>query len=245
MLKNYKLIISYDGTDFFGWQIQKDTRTVQGIIEKELKYIFKTNDIKLIGSGRTDSGVHANAQVANFSIDTKMNDLQIKNALNRRLPKDIFINNCDIVNQKFNSRFSAMSREYNYYITKKYSPINRMYFWYCKWPLDKNKLNECADLLIGENNYSLFSKASSETKNKICLITHSEWSFNGECYTYKIIGNRFLQHMVRLLVGTMIEVSRDRLTIQDFKNILNCKEDKLTAVRAPSTGLFLNKISYE
>ena len=92
MLKNYKLIITYDGTSFFGWQIQKDTRTVQGVIEKELKYIFKVDDINLIGSGRTDSGVHANGQVANFFIETTMNELQIQNALNRRLPEDILIN---------------------------------------------------------------------------------------------------------------------------------------------------------
>ena len=245
MLKNYKLTIAYDGTAFFGWQIQKDTRTVQGIIDQELKYIFKINDINLIGSGRTDSGVHANAQVANFSVETSMNEVQIKNALNSRLPKDIFINSCKIVSQTFNSRFSAIKREYLYYIKPDYSPINRMYFWHCKWMLDEEKINNCSSLLLGKNNYTLFSKASSETKNKICIITHSEWAFNGEYYIYKIIGNRFLQHMVRLLVGTMIEVSRNRLTLENFENILNCKEDKFIAVRAPSTGLFLNKIYYE
>jgi len=245
MLKNYKLIITYDGTSFFGWQIQKDTRTVQGVIEKELKYIFKVDDINLIGSGRTDSGVHANGQVANFFIETTMDELQIQNALNRRLPEDIFINSCNTINPKFNSRFSAVKREYIYYITRDYSPINRMYSWRCKWILDEKKLNQCADLLIGENNYSLFSKASSETKNKICVITHSEWIVNDKYYIYKIIGNRFLQHMVRLLVGTMIEVARNRFTLEDFRNILKCEESKLTAVRAPSVGLFLNKIYYE
>ena len=196
-------------------------------------------------SGRTDSGVHANCQIANFSTDTKMSNLQIKNALNRNLPQDIYIKDCEIVHKNFNSRFSAIKREYIYYVKNDYSPINRMYFWHCKWPLDYKKLNECADLLLGENNYSLFSKASSETKNKVCIITHSKWSFDGECYKYKIIGNRFLQHMVRLLVGTMVEVSRNRLSVVDFKNILICKEDKFTAVRSPAEGLFLNRIYYD
>ena len=189
--------------------------------------------------------MHANAQVANFVIKTTMSELQIQNALNSRLPEDIFINSCNAINQTFNSRFSAVKREYIYYITNNYSPIKRMYSWQCKWTLDEKKLNKCADLLIGENNYSLFSKASSETKNKICVITHSEWTVQGEYYIYKIIGNRFLQHMVRLLVGTMIEVARNRLTLENFKNILKCKESKVTAVRAPSVGLFLNKIYYE
>ena len=244
MFKNYKLKIAYDGTAFFGWQIQKNARTIQGVIEDSLKNIFKINSINLIGSGRTDSGVHANGQIANFSMNTNMTDLQIKNALNRKLPQDVYIKDCEVVNEDFNSRFSAIKREYIYYIKNDYSPINRMYFWHCKWPLDYEKLHECADLLIGENNYSLFSKASSETKNKVCIITHSEWNFNGEYYEYKIIGNRFLQHMVRLLVGTMVEVSRNRLSTTDFKKILICKEDKLTAVRAPADGLFLNKIYY-
>ena len=114
MFKNYKLTIAYDGTSFFGWQIQKDTRTIQGIIERELKYIFKLDDINLIGSGRTDSGVHANSQVANFVAETTMSELQIQNALNSRLPKDIFINSCHIINQTFNSRFSTVKREYIY-----------------------------------------------------------------------------------------------------------------------------------
>ena len=245
MYKNYKLVISYDGSSFFGWQIQNNVRTIQGELEEQLKSIFKIDDINLIGSGRTDSGVHANAQVANFKVETNMSEIQIKNAINRKLSNDIFIQNCKIVNDDFNSRFSAIHREYVYHIIDKYSPINRMYFWYCKWPINKNKLDDCADLLIGKNNYSLFSKAASETKNKICEISYSKWNFNNNQYTYKIIGNRFLQHMVRLLVGTMIEVARDRLTVEDFKSILNCDESKFTAVRAPATGLFLNKIYYE
>ena len=245
MSKNYQLIISYDGSSFFGWQIQNDVRTIQGEIEKELKSIFKVNNINLIGSGRTDSGVHANGQVANFKMKTNMREEQIKHAINRKLSNDIFIKNCKVVSDDFNSRFSAIKREYIYHIIEDYSPINRMYFWHCKWPINKNKLNECAELLIGRNDYSLFSKASSETKNKICEISYSKWNFNDDKYSYKIVGNRFLQHMVRLLVGTMIEVSRNRLTVQDFKNILDCNENKLTAVRAPATGLFLNEIYYE
>tara|TARA_Y100000746_G_C15398795_1_gene405461 strand:+ start:285 stop:1019 length:735 start_codon:yes stop_codon:yes gene_type:complete len=244
-MKNYKLEICYDGTAFFGWQIQKETRTVQGVIEEQLRSIFKSGHINLIGSGRTDAGVHANCQVANFFVETNMDESQIMKAINRKLPKDILIKKCSLVNDKFNSRFSATRREYIYNITDEYSPINRMYFLHHKWPVDKEKLSVCADLLIGENDYTQFSKASSETKNKICVIYHSEWIFLNKTYTYKIIGNRFLQHMVRMLVGTMLEVARDRISIKDFKDILKCNKTKLTAVRSQASGLFLNNVYYE
>ena len=153
----------YDGTNFFGWQSQKDQRTIQGDIESALMDILKVNNVNLIGSGRTDSGVHAIGQVATFTCDTKMSPPQIKKALNRKLLSDVFIKDCTIVNQNFNARFSAKKREYIYYITDDYSPINRQYSWYCKWDFDKQKLNECAYILIGENEFSSFSKASSDT----------------------------------------------------------------------------------
>ena len=242
---NYKLKISYDGTDFFGWQSQKDQRTVQGDIESALMDIFNVDNINLIGSGRTDSGVHAIGQVATFAYDTKMSPIQIKKALNRKLLSDVFIKDCIIVNDSFNARFSAKKREYIYYITDNYSPINRQYSWHCKWDFDKEKLNDCANILIGENEFSFFSKASSETKNKICCIYESNWNFESNLSAYTIVGNRFLQHMVRLLVGTMIEVGRNRLSVKDFSDILKCKDTNFHSVRAPALGLFLNKIYYD
>ena len=242
---NYKFEIVYDGTDFFGWQSQKDQRTVQGDIEFALKDILKIDSVNVIGSGRTDSGVHAKAQIANVFLETRMSPLQLMKALNRKLSNDVFIKDCVLVDEKFNARFSAKKREYLYYITDTYSPINRQYSWNCKWEFDENKLQECAAMLIGENDFSLFSKASSETKNKICCIYESSWNFESEIGVYHISGNRFLQHMVRLLVGTMIEVGRSRLSLRDFQNILKCEDTNTCAVRAPALGLFLNKIHYE
>tara|TARA_Y100001970_G_C14259909_1_gene879501 strand:- start:37141 stop:37875 length:735 start_codon:yes stop_codon:yes gene_type:complete len=242
---NYKLEIIYDGTDFFGWQSQKNQRTVQGDIESALKNILKIDSVNVIGSGRTDSGVHANAQIANVFLETRMSSVQIMKALNRKLSNDVFIKDCMLVDEKFNARFSAKKREYLYYITDTYSPINRQYSWNCKWKFDKNKLRECAAMLIGENDFTLFSKASSETKNKICCIYESSWNFESDISIYRISGNRFLQHMVRLLVGTMIEVGRNRLSLIDFQNILKCKDTNTYAVRAPSLGLFLNRIHYD
>ena len=225
--------------------MQKNARTVQGIIEEKLRKILKINKVNLIGSGRTDAGVHANEQIANVSLETNMTFIQIKNALNSILPKDVYINDCRETDDQFNARFSAKKREYIYYIIDDYSPTKRMYYWQCKWSLNEQKLNKCASMIIGEKKFSLLSKASSETKNKICNIYESSWIFNKGYAEYRIVGNRFLQHMVRLLVGTMIEVSRNRIPVKDFNKMLQCKDTNYTSVRAPALGLFLNKIYYE
>lgn len=244
-MKNYKLEIAYDGTNYSGWQTQKNGITIQGCIEKSIKYFLKIDTVNLIGSGRTDSGVHANNQSANVILSTKMNCEQIRKAINANLSKDIFIRKCVEVDIKFNSRFDAIRREYIYHISNDFSPMNRFYSWQNNRNLNSGRLKECADLIIGENNFSLFSKASSETKNKICVIYESFWNFDDEFISYRIVGNRFLQHMVRLIVGTMVEVSLDRISIDDFKNMLSCKKIKATSERAPARGLFLNKIYYE
>ena len=244
-MKNYKLEITYDGTSYSGWQIQKDDRTIQGCIEKAIKKFLKIESVNLVGSGRTDSGVHANNQTANIALSTNMNCDQIRKAINANIPNDIFISKCKEIDLDFNSRFDALKREYIYYITNDFSPMKRFYFWQNNRIFDKDELVKCANLMIGKNNFSLFSKASSETKNKICIIYESSWTFNEDSFSYRIVGNRFLQHMVRLIVGTMLEVSLGRITFDDFRSMLNCKEIKAKAVRAPAKGLFLNKVYYE
>jgi len=209
-----------------------------------LKEIIKIDNVNLIGSGRTDAGVHANEQCANVVLDTKMTCEQIKKAINSKLSNDILIKSCIEVNLEFNSRFSAKRREYIYYITNDFSPMNRYFFWQNNRHLNKEKLEKCAAMIIGEYDFTLFSKASSETKNKICKIYQSSWEFGDKSISYKIIGNRFLQHMVRLLVGTMVEVSIGRFSLDEFSSLLRCEKIKVSAVRAPAQGLFLNKIYY-
>ena len=244
-MKNYKLEISYDGTCFSGWQVQKNDKTVQGCIEGALKEILKINSVNLISAGRTDAGVHANGQSANVILDTQMTCDQIRKAINAKLSRNIFIKNCIEVDVDFNSRFSAKRREYIYYITNDFSPMKRHFFWQNNRKLNRSTLKRCAKIVLGENDFSLFSKASSETKNKVCTIYESYWKFDDDFISYTIIGNRFLQHMVRLIVGTMIEVSIGRIKLKEFRDILNCKKIKVSAERAPAQGLFLNKIYYK
>ena len=239
------MTIEYDGTDLYGWQIQKKGRTVQGDIENALKKIFKNKNINLIGAGRTDSGVHAMEQIANVGIDTPMESEELKNAVNGNLTKDIYIKSCIEVNKDFHSRFSAIKREYRYKISTFYSPINRNNYWNIDYDIDYNDLNKCAKLVLGEHDFTQLSKKNMEVKNKICHVYDSIWERDNNKFHYMIKANRFLHHMVRYLVGVMVEVSKKgSLTVDDFKSMLN-GDDRKIIFKAPAKGLYLKKIYYE
>ena len=239
------MTIQYDGTNLHGWQVQKNGRTVQGELQDALQKIFKNQKINLIGSGRTDSGVHALGQIANIKLDTDMENESLLNAVNGNLnDNDITITNVDKVNSDFHSRFSALKREYIYKISTEYSPIERDYYWTIQEEIDIQKLHDCAELIVGEHDFTQLSKKNDEIDNKICNIYLSEWDIFENKIHYKIIANRFLHHMVRYLVGTMIEVSKNRsFTTNDFDLMLQGK-DREQIFRAPSKGLYLKKIYY-
>lgn len=242
---NFKLTIKYDGSSFSGWQIQPNQRTIQHEIETVIKEIFQKNNINLYGSGRTDSGVHAIGQTANFSIKkTNMNATQILKAINSKISKDIYILNCEVVDEDFNSRFSAKSREYIYKISQIYSPFLRKYYWYQNYNLDKEKLDQCSEILLGEHDFSNFCKSISLKNKNLCNITKSCWNFSDDNIYFEIKSNRFLHHMVRMLVGTMIEVSKNRLTVENFNKMICDINFRKRIVTAPSLGLYLYKVNY-
>ena len=165
MMKNFKLTIQYNGVFFHGWQMQSDQVTVQGEMESVLKSIFSDQKINLVGAGRTDSGVHALGQVANVKINTHYGSNEIKNILNSNLSKKIWIVDCVEVDLDFHSRFSALSRIYEYHITSSFSPFNNERATLIRYDLDCEKLIECSDLIIGKKNFSTFCKLNSEVKN--------------------------------------------------------------------------------
>ena len=244
-LKNYKIEISYDGTDLLGWQIQKKGRTVQGDIEAALRKIFNQH-ITLIGAGRTDSGVHALRQIANFKVKSSMNSDILKDALNGNLNKDIYIGKCKIVDDNFHSRFSAIKREYNYKIETSYWPIHRNYVWSLdSTNIDISTLHKCSKLILGEHDFTQLSKKNDEIDNKICNVFNSDWTIDNSSFSYRIRANRFLHHMVRYLVGVMVEVSKNHLlTLSDFKSMINAEERKMI-FKAPSKCLYFDTIYYE
>ena len=241
---NYKLTIEYDGTKLHGWQAQPNCRTVQGDIEFAFSKFSPKQKITLNGSGRTDSGVHAKGQIANIKLDTNMQPDEIRKALNAHLENDIWISSCKIVDDDFHARFSAKEREYSYHITNKFSPITQLFEWYLNMDLDDEILNQCAICVIGEHNFTSFCKANAEVNHKICKVYISEWEKTQNGFVYHIKANRFLQHMVRYLVGTMVEVARGRMTIEDFGQFVNGQHPTLSVFRAPAHGLFLERIVY-
>ncbi len=243
--RNLKLIIEYDGSEFLGWQVQKSGRTVQGEIESALKKIFNTNSITLIGSGRTDSGVHAKSQPANVKLDTQMELDKIQNAINGNIGRDVWISKCEFVDMDFHSRFNAKEREYRYFLTNLYSPINRKKEWYLPQDLDFDLLQKCSNKIIGTHDFTRFCKANAEVKNKICNVIEATWDFQNSSIKFTIKANRYLQHMVRFLVGTMVEVARGRYTINQFQSLMDNERNDLMVCRAPANGLFLWRVSYD
>ncbi|MBC8213488.1 MAG: tRNA pseudouridine(38-40) synthase TruA [Candidatus Marinimicrobia bacterium] len=243
-MKNYKLTIEYDGTNLHGWQVQPNGRTVQGDIESAFTEFSPEQKIVLIGSGRTDSGVHARGQIANIKLATKMLPDEIRKALNSKLENDIWISDCQIVDDDFHARFSAKEREYSYHITTQFSPITQRYEWWVKKDMDTDKLYKCAKIVIGDHDFTSFCKANAEVKHKRCIVFISEWEITKTGFIYHIKANRFLQHMVRFLVGTMVEVARGRMTIEDFEQFIHGLHSTLSVFRSPANGLFLERIIY-
>ena len=243
--KNFKLTIQYDGTDYCGWQIQKNAITVQATIKKALEEIVKTNNVNVIGSGRTDSGVHSVGQVCSVKLKTNMTNIQLLKALNSKLPNNIRVSLSEIVDDNFNARFSAVDREYIYKIKKESSPFDYKYYWNYPYDYDINILNNCAKIVIEQNNFYNFCKPSPDIKNYNCTINYSQWEIENDILIYQINANRFLHHMVRMLVGTMLEVSRGKILEVDFLNLFNQNLNKNMILTAPSKGLYLFKVKYE
>ena len=243
--KNVKITIQYDGTCYSGWQIQKDQDTIQGKLKECIESIVQESNVNIIGSGRTDSGVHALGQVANFKVDSDMSDLDFKNAINAKAPKDIRIIKVEIVDENFNSRFSALKREYVYKIKKIASPFDYKYCWNYRYSFKIDKLKECSQIILSNNNFYNFCRHSPDVDSYLCSIDASDWIFHDNDLIYTIKANRFLHHMVRMLVGTMLEVARDRVDIDDFKELFNAETKNNKVLTAPARGLFLSKVYYE
>ena len=243
--KKYQFTIQYDGSDFHGWQVQAKGRTVQGDIETALTTIYPKEKISLIGAGRTDTGVHALGQVAHVELPARLSPMQLCNALKGNLNRDIQIESAIEVEADFHARFSATAREYEYHLVCKQSPFSRKYAAELKWDIVPNLLFECAKAIIGEHDFTFFCKANAEVENKICIIHKAVWLENKGNYIFTIQANRFLHHMVRYLIGTMLEVARGRYKIKDFIDLLEGNQTKSAVVLAPAKGLFLKKVYYD
>ncbi|PIE98474.1 MAG: tRNA pseudouridine(38-40) synthase TruA [Treponema sp.] len=249
--RNILLTVSYDGTNFHGWQKQtkqgvETFRSVQGEIEKALHKIHK-HHVELFGSGRTDSGVHAIGQAANFFTDIK--NIPVNNfipALNSSLPKDIRITDVIEVSNDFNARFSAKSRTYRYFINcKKYPPAHELtYSWNIRYQPDIKKLNRMANYLKGELDCTTFSAAGDMSKSKSRYLHKAVFFFENELLVFEIQANAFLWKMVRSITGTILDLEKKNASSNEFKKALDSRNRRMAGVTAPANGLFLWKIEF-
>lgn len=246
MPRNFKLIIEYDGTSYNGWQRQKNGRTIQGEIEKALA-TMTGKGITVTGSGRTDAGVHAFGQAANFLCDTKLSPDAFLNGLNSLLPEDIVIRKCSEVDEKFHARISAKSKIYHYRILNSSRPaaVCRQYVWFIREKLDPDAMRRSIVQIVGTHDFKAFEAAGSPRLNTIrCVKNASLLKKDNNCLIFEIEADGFLRFMVRNIVGTLVEVGRGKITPDDFKEILLARDRCLAGPTAPPQGLFLMQVRY-
>lgn len=244
--RRIRIDLAYDGTDFFGWQVQSHGRTVQGELEKALGKI-EGAEVRVIGSGRTDSGVHACFQVAHF--DTEKDSIEpsrFATALNSILLKDIRILVTKEVAEDFHARFSAVERGYCYYFSQNSCmlPFYRDFCWDLRRPLNVELLNRYASKLIGLHDFTTFSAAGDASPTKERIITSASFVPRGDFLVFKLSGNAFLWKMVRSITGTMIGLEVKGAGEGVFEEILKAKERSLVGTTAPARGLFLDYVRY-
>jgi tRNA pseudouridine38-40 synthase len=242
---NIRLDIQYKGTDYAGWQFQPDETTVQGEIEKALEKITGKH-CSLHGAGRTDAGVHALGQVANFKIDHYLPTEKYKDALNFYLPPTILITNASVVPDNFDARHSANWRHYRYIIDRAKSALYFEYRWEYQHDLDLDQMNDMAGFIIGWHDFASCCTVSSQKDDNRCEVIENKWHGEGSLLIYNIKANRFLHSMVRSLVGLMAEGGRGNghLTLDNFKDIINAGDHTRIKHVAPARGLYLVEVGY-
>jgi tRNA pseudouridine38-40 synthase len=242
-----KVTVAYDGTDFAGYQIQPSGRTVQGTIQSVLGKMHKGQPIPISASGRTDAGVHAMGQVFHFDTNLTIPDSAWAKALNAMLPDDILIKRVEETDASFHSRFSATSKEYHYklYTAKQPDVFKRNHAWYYPYPLSIEDMKMACEHLIGTHDFTSFSSSRSEVADKTRTIYELSIEENGEELAFKIKGSGFLYNMVRIIVGTLIEVGQGKRTPDEISLILAALDRTAAGKTAPAHGLYLYEVKYE
>ena len=246
-MQNFKLVIEYDGTAYQGWQRQNDGPTIQGTIEAALETMTK-NPVTLIGSGRTDAGVHALNQVASFRVDTSLTPEIFKRGLNSLLPKDVVIKDCAAVDDGFHAQYSARSKVYQYRILNRSTPVAlfRQYSWHIRKPLDLNAMNKAMAHLDGQHDFSAFEATGSPRSDAVRTVIDADLTEkDADGYVvFSIEADGFLRYMVRNVVGTLVDVGLGKTSPQAFEDILMSKDRKQAGVTAPAQGLLLKEVKY-
>ena len=257
----YFITLSYDGTRYHGWQIQPNSDTIQQRLQEALSTLLR-QPIEVVGAGRTDTGVHAKMMVAHFDLDPTQPPLKGEESLfspfkgelervltyklNKLLSKDIAVQKVEPVADDMHARFSATSRTYHYYIHTFKDPFLSAYSWQIPFALDFNKMNEAAKVLLEYKDFTSFSKVNTDTKTNLCDLKEAYWEeVAAGQWRLTITANRFLRNMVRAIVGTLVEVGRGRISIEEMRRIIEAKDRCQAGESVPAKGLFLVNIKYD
>ena len=246
MLQNFKLTIEYDGTEYQGWQRQKNGRTIQEVIENAIN-IMTREKVSLTGSGRTDAGVHALGQTANFHCNTEIGPETFQKGLNSLVPDDIVIKECCLVDDKFHARYDAKSKTYRYNILNQRlnSAISRRYVWHIRKVLDPEAMRSAIRHIAGTHDFKAFEGSGSPGSNTIRTVINATLvEADQNNLSFQIEANGFLRYMVRNIVGTLVEVGLGKITSDDFKTILLSRDRNRAGATAPPHGLFLLSVKY-
>jgi len=246
--RRIQLTLHYDGGGFAGWQVQPGERTVQGELEAAIGRLT-ARPASVIGAGRTDRGVHATGQVASTMVPAKWTAAALRKALNAVLPVDLWVAAASEVPASFHARYDALARGYTYRIGTEAaaaSPFLRRWCWPLLRPLRLDLLEDGAAQLIGTHSFATFAKAGQPERGELCTVLRSEWrSWHGVGLEYRVVANRFLHHMVRYLVGTMVDVARERRLLADIDSLLARAPGHETSAPAPPEGLYLSRVYYQ
>lgn len=243
----YFIEMSYNGTPFFGWQVQPEQPSVQGVMERALTLLLR-EPIAVTGCGRTDTGVHARQFFAHFDFIQLFDNEQLAeltDKLNSFLPKEIAICRIFPVADDLHARFSAKSRTYKYYVAVQKEAFRFHYSYRVFQKLDVDKMNAAAKLLLDTEDFTSFSKLHTQTATNICHVSEAHWQMEDGLLVFTITADRFLRNMVRAIVGTLLDVGRGKMELAQFQDIINQKNRCAAGTSVPANALFLQKVEYD
>ncbi|MDR1543905.1 MAG: tRNA pseudouridine(38-40) synthase TruA [Prevotellaceae bacterium] len=241
----YFINLSYNGKNYSGWQSQPNKITVQSVLENVLSTVLRT-DIQAVGAGRTDAGVHSKMMFAHFDFAAEIADFeQLKRHLNSFLPRDIAIKEIFKVADEAHARFDAVKRTYEYWLVQEKNPFLTDFACYFSQKLDFEKMNIAAKILFDYQDFTSFSKLHTDVKTNDCAIFRADWEKRGNAWVFTISANRFLRNMVRAIVGTLLLVGENKISLENFRQIIEAKDRCKAGISVPACGLYLTKIEYE
>lgn len=240
----YFFEITYHGRNYHGWQSQHNALGVQTVVEKVLRQLMRDEKLSIVGSGRTDTGVHCLQQFFHADITKPLDAPKFVQRMNAFLPKDIAIRSIRRVKEDTSARYAAVARTYEYHITREKEPLSEGLAFYFFKPVSLQTLNRASALLLGMHDFQCFSKVHTDVDHFRCDVSEARWTESGSKLMFRITANRFLRGMVRAVVGTLLDVGTGKTTLEEFKSILSSGDRKQAGMNVPAEGLFLVRVKY-